>query len=112
MRQRLEQPIHREQWEQRSRIIEPCFARIKQHDGFRRWTVWGLEGVRTQWSLLCATLNLRVLYKKWQTKRKTGLALAIALDTALEAIPQVILGAVLGVALEMPLVLAAALQAA
>jgi transposase len=78
MRQRLEQPVQREQWEQRSRVIEPCFARIKQHDGFRRWTVWGLEGVRTQWSLLCATLNLRVLYKQWQIKRKTGLALAIA----------------------------------
>jgi hypothetical protein len=69
MRQRLEQPVPRAQWEQRSRIIEPCFARIKQHDGFRRWTVWGLEGVRTQWSLLCATLNLRVLYKKWQSKQ-------------------------------------------
>jgi hypothetical protein len=24
--------------------------------------------VRTQWSLLCATLNLRLLYKKWQSK--------------------------------------------
>jgi hypothetical protein len=68
MRQRLEQPVHREQLEQRSRIIEPRFAQLKQHDGFRRWTVWGLEGVRTQWSLLCATLNLRLLYKKWQSK--------------------------------------------
>jgi Transposase DDE domain len=69
MRQQLEQPVQREQWEQRSRIIEPRFAQLKQHDGFRRWTAWGLEAARTQWSLLCATLNLRVLYKKWRSKR-------------------------------------------
>jgi len=78
MRQRLEQTVQREQWEQRRRIIEPRFAQLKEHDGFRRWTVWGLEAVRTQWSLLCATLNLRVLYKKWQSHRKTGLPAAIA----------------------------------
>jgi transposase len=85
MRQRLEQPDQREQWQQRSRIIEPRFAQLKQHDGFRRWTVWGLEGVRTQWSLLCATLNLRVLYTRWQAKRKTGLPLAIAVAQQLKS---------------------------
>jgi hypothetical protein len=67
MRERLQQAVLREQWERRSEIIEPRFAQLKQHDGFRRWTVWGLEGVRTQWSLLCATLNLRVLHKRWQS---------------------------------------------
>ena len=51
---------------QRSTIIEPRFGQIKQHEGFRRWTVWGLEGVKTQWSLLCATLNLRILYRRWR----------------------------------------------
>lgn len=66
MKEKLEQPGSRAQWEQRSHIIEPRFAQLKQHDGFRRWTVWGLEGVRTQWSLLCATLNLRILFKRWQ----------------------------------------------
>ena len=68
MRQRLAQPPARAQWEQRGQIIEPRFAQLKQHDGFRRWTVWGLEAVKTQWSLLCTTLNLRVLYKKWQAQ--------------------------------------------
>ncbi len=57
------------QWQCRSQSIEPRFAQLKEHDGFRRWTVWGLEGVQTQWSLLCATLNLRVLYKKWRSGR-------------------------------------------
>jgi transposase len=85
MRQRLEQPAQREQWEQRSRIIEPRFAQLKQHDGFRRWTVWGLEGVRTQWSLLCAILNLRVLYTRWQARRKTGLPPAMTVVQPLKS---------------------------
>jgi transposase len=65
MRERLQQSVLQERWQRRGEIIEPRFGQIKQHDGFRRWTVWGLEGVRTQWSLLCATLNLRVLYQRW-----------------------------------------------
>ena len=66
MRARLQTPRGIDQYQQRCEIIERRFGQIKQHDGFRRWTVWGLEAVRTQWSLLCATLNLRVLYKKWR----------------------------------------------
>jgi transposase len=72
MKEKLKEPGAREQWEQRSHIIEPRFAQLKQHDGFRRWTVWGLEGVRTQWSLLCATMNLRILCGRWQRKLRTG----------------------------------------
>lgn len=85
MRQQLEKPGIRAQWEQRSRIIEPRFAQLKQHDGFRRWTVWGLEGVRTQWSLLCATLNLRILYQRWRAKVRGGLAQAAAAVRRLQA---------------------------
>jgi transposase len=70
MRARLQEPLAQEQWQCRSQIIEPRFAQLKQHDGFRRWTVRGLEGVQTQWSLLCATLNLRVLYKRWRSGRQ------------------------------------------
>ena len=69
MRQALAEPLTRAQWRERSRIIEPRFGQIKQHEGFRRWTVWGLEGVKTQWSLLCTTLNLRVLYSRWRARR-------------------------------------------
>ena len=74
MRQALAEPLTRAQWRQRSTIIEPRFAQIKQHDGFRRWTVWGLEGVKTQWSLLCATLNLRILYARWRMSRPPEVA--------------------------------------
>ena len=66
MRARLNEPAAAATWSQRGQIIERPFAQIKQHDGFRRWTVWGLEGVRAQWALLCATLNLRVLYRRWR----------------------------------------------
>jgi hypothetical protein len=69
MRRRLQDPDARALWEQRSRIIEPRFGQIKQHDGFRRWAVWGLEGVKTQWTMVCATLNLRILYRHWQAGR-------------------------------------------
>lgn len=72
MKQRLEEPLARAQWEERRQVIEPRFAQLKQHDGFRRWTVWGLEAVRTQWSLLCATLNLRILYRRWRTNLPGG----------------------------------------
>ncbi len=53
----------------RKQIAELPFARIKQGMGFRRWTVRGLENVRTQWSMLCVALNLQVLYKSWRQGR-------------------------------------------
>jgi hypothetical protein len=49
----------------RGAIIEPLFGWIKEPLGFRRWTVRGLEKVKTQWLLLCTALNLRRLQKKW-----------------------------------------------
>jgi transposase len=73
---RLENPADHAQWEKRRHIIEPRFAQVKQHAGFRRWTVWGLDAVRTQWSVLCATLNLRVLYGRWKSKVQDALAQA------------------------------------
>ena len=88
MRERLEQPALQKQWQLRSQISEHRFAQLKQHDGFRRWTVWGLESVRTQWSMLCSTLNLRVLYRRWRTGRTEQpkmVAVCLAkLKTALE----------------------------
>jgi len=69
MRQRLQDPPLAAQWRRRGGIIEPRFAQLKAHDGFRRWTVSGLENVRTQWALLCASLNLRVLYRRWRAGR-------------------------------------------
>lgn len=50
---------------QRCIIIEPVFAHIKEHLGFRRFTVHGLENAKTQWSLVCTAYNLKKLYTHW-----------------------------------------------
>jgi transposase len=89
MRQRLQDPLVRAQWRERGEIIEPRFGQIKQHDGFRRWTVWGLEGVKTQWTLLCATLNLRVLYGRWRARRRPEAAPPMALAIRLARLAKV-----------------------
>ena len=70
LRQQLEDPVIRAQLRERSTIIEPRFGQIKARDGCRRGTVWGLAGVKTQWPLLCATLNLRILSARWRTDRR------------------------------------------
>lgn len=49
----------------RKTIVEPAFASIKEHMGFRRWTVRNLENVKTQWSLICTAFNLKKLYRFW-----------------------------------------------
>ena len=74
-KRRQAKPENRARMRRRKVIAEPPFAYLKQLLGFRRWTVRGLENVRAQWSLLCATLNLRVLYGEW---KKGGLELAPA----------------------------------
>ena len=49
----------------RKAVVEPAFASIKEHMGFRRWTVRNLENVKTQWSLICTAFNLKKLYRFW-----------------------------------------------
>jgi hypothetical protein len=69
MRARLLQAEPAALLRQRSQIIKRRWAQLKAHDGFRRWTLRGLAGVQTQWALLCATLNLRVLGRRWQRQQ-------------------------------------------
>jgi len=49
----------------RCAVIEKVFGWGKQGMGFRRWTVRGVEKVKTQWLLLCTAINLRRLHKHW-----------------------------------------------
>lgn len=51
----------------RGYLIEPVFAFIKQHLGFRRFTVSGLDNVQAQWAMVCATYNLHKLFKHWKS---------------------------------------------
>jgi transposase len=64
-REKRRDPTQQALMRQRKAIVEPVFATLKQAMGFRRWTVRGLENVRTQWALLCAAFNLKKMYKHW-----------------------------------------------
>src|SRR4030042_6140683 len=64
-REKQEDPIKLGMLRKRKAIVEHIFGEIKQAMGFRRFTVNGLEGVRAQWSLLCAVLNLKKMYRWW-----------------------------------------------
>jgi transposase len=74
LRQRIKRqdPAQKALLRRRSVIIEPVFASVKQAMGFRRWTVRGLDNVRTQWALLCTAHNLKKLYQRWATGRRAG----------------------------------------
>ena len=71
VRQRLKhrQPEKQQALRKRQGIVEPVFGHIKEVMGVRRWTVGGLESVRTQWSLTCSAFNLKKLYRCWASGR-------------------------------------------
>lgn len=64
-KQRHRDPEARATLKRRSAIIEHVFGTIKQIMNFRRYTLHGLEKVRTQWALICTAYNLRKLYGRW-----------------------------------------------
>jgi len=66
-RAKMATPEAAETYSKRGQIIETVFGWMKEAWGFRRWTWRGLEKVKAQWQLLCATSNLRVLYRAWLT---------------------------------------------
>ena len=55
----------------RKEIVEHLFGIVKAVDGFRRFTVRGLERARAQWALVCTAVNLRKLYAAWWHGRLT-----------------------------------------
>lgn len=64
-RQKQKKPGSKAKLARRAVIIEPIFGTIKGNLGFRRWSVRNLDGVKTQWALMCTTVNLRKLYRVW-----------------------------------------------
>lgn len=72
-RQKEKQKIEANQvlLERRREIIEPVFGWIKHLDKFRRFTVKGIDNARLQWSLVCAAVNLRTIFKYWTSSRLT-----------------------------------------
>lgn len=67
--------VERAKLAKRRYIVEPAFGWIKQQLGFRRHTVFGLAGARTEWSLTAAVYNLHRLYRTWLTGSLKGLGL-------------------------------------
>jgi hypothetical protein len=47
----------------RKTIVEPVFGQIKQAQDFRRFLLRGVEKVRSEWALVCATHNVLKLYR-------------------------------------------------
>jgi transposase len=68
----------------RKEIVEHIFGIVKTIDGFRRFTVRGLEKVRAQWALVCMGVNLRKLYAlaTWQNGKLVPRAARPAIATA------------------------------
>jgi len=66
-RQKEKQKIeaNKELLSKRKEIIEPVFGWIKHLDNFRRFTVKGLDNAGVQWSMICAAVNLRTIFKYW-----------------------------------------------
>jgi len=64
-RQRQKRQAKKDVLSRRQAIVEPVMAWVKWHLDFRRWTMRGLENVRTQWALLCTTINLKKLINHW-----------------------------------------------
>lgn len=56
---------NKEKLKRRKTLIEPIFAFIKEIDGFRRFTFKGMEKAKTQWSMVCTTINLKKMFKLW-----------------------------------------------
>jgi transposase len=50
-------------YKKRKTIVEPVFGQIKEQRGFRRFSLRGLEKVRAEWKLVCATANLLKLFR-------------------------------------------------
>lgn len=50
----------------RKEIVEHLFGIVKTVDGFRRFTVRGLEKADAQWALVCTAVNLRKLLAWWR----------------------------------------------
>ena len=86
-REKQKDPIKLGMLKRRMEIVEHIFGEIKQTMGFRRFTVNGLEGVKTQWSLLCTVLNLKKMYR-WWLEGKTAMETRVKIFTTMISVRQ------------------------
>lgn len=63
MKRKLMTRAGRAIYAQRKIIVEPVFGQIKQAQGFRQFLLRGVEKVRSEWALVCATHNVLKLHR-------------------------------------------------
>jgi transposase len=63
MRQRLGSEPGRALYAKRKTLVEPVFGQIKEARHIRRFLLRGLNAVRAEWRLICATHNLLKLFR-------------------------------------------------
>ncbi len=63
MKRKLATTTGRAIYATRKTIVEPVFGQIKQARGFRQFLLRGVEKVRGEWALVCATHNVLKLYR-------------------------------------------------
>ena len=63
MRRKLQTKRGRQRYALRMERVEPVFGQIQQGRGFRQFLLRGLEKVKREWSLVCASHNLLKLFR-------------------------------------------------
>jgi hypothetical protein len=63
MRAKLQTPRGRAVYGLRKGVVEPVFGQIKAARGFRRFSLRGLEKIRSEWRLVCLTHNLLKIWR-------------------------------------------------
>lgn len=63
MTRKLQTKAGAEVYAARKSIVEPVFGQVKQARGFRQFYLRGIEKVRAEWALVCATHNILKMYR-------------------------------------------------
>jgi transposase len=63
MRPKLQTKAGAKVYAARKSIVEPVFGQIKHARGFRQFLMRGIEKVKAEWALVCATHNILKLYR-------------------------------------------------
>jgi hypothetical protein len=70
MRRTLRTKRGRRCYARRKAIVEPVFGQIKQGRGFRQFLLRGLQKVRGEWALICATHHVLKLWTALRRRRR------------------------------------------
>ena len=63
MKRKLQTRAGQAIYARRKTIVEPVFGQIKQAQGFRQFLLRGVDKVRSEWALVCATHNVLKLHR-------------------------------------------------